>query len=587
MIVLLPSPITNLLNILEYYIYNQEKIENIEEISNIFKTKRELLLNFLSNLINQIEDDWKLAKVTLPIDSKIIQQIQKRVDKLSLITEKLNEIIDLQKIEMESINKILDYVIYILNTNNIVSQILSNQKILSPYPIIDRFLKIFWTYVENIKNLEKFPVDLLIKYLFSSTKIIEDIDKKINIELKIIEKLGKEKIKTYIEEQFSLIEAIKYALGAAYQLITGEINLNEDPQLPQKIFIQINQASNVFFTFEQKKQESINIIEIIEFFLPVLQKEIPNKENDFNEEEKQFLQNTINEIIIQILNNPTFIYNIKNENGLKIKEENLIHIIQNLSLSEKTILLEFLSYILINNQIEIEKEQKLIIELLNSFILFINNTLPLSTFINIISNIKTSLTILVMLKVETIKIEEIIQKIEDIQYFSVMYAIYNNNLEEMYLNFIEFFSLFREIYKTIKETSERKIICPSCKTENDYLNTKCINCNFSFPLTTEKILLINLQKNSFIIQNYVIQLVENYIIKKDIENTLIQINNSIEQLEKVLNTQNENNEIISKLIEILNQIGEKVSNKEEIVEEIAKFLEISKELKPLLESPQV
>ncbi len=587
MIVILPPPVTNLLNVIEYYIYQQNQIENIEELFNIFNNKKELFLNFLSNLINQITDDWKLAKVTLPIDPKVIEQIQKRVDKLSLITEKLNKIPDLQKIEMEDINKILDYVIYILNTNNIVSQILGNQKILSPYPIIDRFLKIFWTYVENIKNLENFPVDLLIKYLFSSTKFIEDTDKRINIELKILEKLGKEKIKKYIEEQFSLIEAIKYALGAAYQLITGEIDLNEDPQLPQKIFIQINQASNVFFTFEQKKQESINTIEIIESFLSVLQEETPNKENIFNEEEKQFLQNTINAMIIRILNNPIFIYNITNENRLKIKAENLIHVIQNLSLSEKTILLEFLSYSLINNQIEIEKEQKLIIELLNSFILFTNNTLPLSTFINIISNIKTTLTILAMLKVETIEIEEIIQKIEDLQYFSVMYAIYNNNLEEMYLNFLDFFSLFRKIFKTIKEISDRKIICPSCKTENDYLNTKCINCNFPFPLTTEKILLINLQANPSIIQNYVIQLVENYIIKKDIENTLIQINNSIEQLEKALSSQNENNEIIPKLIEILTQIGERVSKEEEIREEIAKFLEISKELKPLLESPQV
>lgn len=587
MIVILPPPVTNLLNVIEYYIYQQNQIENIEKLFNIFNNKKELFLNFLSNLINQITDDWKLAKVTLPIDPKVIEQIQKRVDKLSLITEKLNKIPDLQKIEMEDINKILDYVIYILNTNNIVSQILGNQKILSPYPIIDRFLKIFWTYVENIKNLENFPVDLLIKYLFSSTKFIEDTDKRINIELKILEKLGKEKIKKYIEEQFSLIEAIKYALGAAYQLITGEIDLNEDPQLPQKIFIQINQASNVFFTFEQKKQESINTIEIIESFLSVLQEETPNKENIFNEEEKQFLQNTINAMIIRILNNPIFIYNITNENRLKIKAENLIHVIQNLSLSEKTILLEFLSYSLINNQIEIEKEQKLIIELLNSFILFTNNTLPLSTFINIISNIKTTLTILAMLKVETIEIEEIIQKIEDLQYFSVMYAIYNNNLEEMYLNFLDFFSLFRKIFKTIKEISDRKIICPSCKTENDYLNTKCINCNFPFPLTTEKILLINLQANPSIIQNYVIQLVENYIIKKDIENTLIQINNSIEQLEKALSSQNENNEIIPKLIEILTQIGERVSKEEEIREEIAKFLEISKELKPLLESPQV
>lgn len=587
MIVILPPPVTNLLNVIEYYIYQQNQIENIEELFNIFNNKKELFLNFLSNLINQITDDWKLAKVTLPIYPKVIEQIQKRVDKLSLITEKLNKIPDLQKIEMEDINKILDYVIYILNTNNIVSQILGNQKILSPYPIIDRFLKIFWTYVENIKNLENFPVDLLIKYLFSSTKFIEDTDKRINIELKILEKLGKEKIKKYIEEQFSLIEAIKYALGAAYQLITGEIDLNEDPQLPQKIFIQINQASNVFFTFEQKKQESINTIEIIESFLSVLQEETPNKENIFNEEEKQFLQNTINAMIIRILNNPIFIYNITNENRLKIKAENLIHVIQNLSLSEKTILLEFLSYSLINNQIEIEKEQKLIIELLNSFILFTNNTLPLSTFINIISNIKTTLTILAMLKVETIEIEEIIQKIEDLQYFSVMYAIYNNNLEEMYLNFLDFFSLFRKIFKTIKEISDRKIICPSCKTENDYLNTKCINCNFPFPLTTEKILLINLQANPSIIQNYVIQLVENYIIKKDIENTLIQINNSIEQLEKALSSQNENNEIIPKLIEILTQIGERVSKEEEIREEIAKFLEISKELKPLLESPQV
>lgn len=587
MIVILPPPVTNLLNVIEYYIYQQNQIENIEELFNIFNNKKELFLNFLSNLINQIADDWKLAKVTLPIDPKVIEQIQKRVDKLSLITEKLNKIPDLQKIEMEDINKILDYVIYTLNTNNVVSQILGNQKILSPYPIIDRFLKIFWTYVENIKNLENFPVDLLIKYLFSSTKFIEDIDKKINIELKIIEKLGKEKIKKYIEEQFSLIEAIKYALGAAYQLITGEIDLNEDPQLPQKIFIQINQASNVFFTFEQKKQESINTIEIIESFLSVLQEETPNKENIFNEEEKQFLQNTINAMIIRILNNPIFIYNITNENRLKIKAENLIHVIQNLSLSEKTILLEFLSYSLINNQIEIEKEQKLIIELLNSFILFTNNTLPLSTFINIISNIKTTLTIFAMLKIETIEIEEIIQKIEDLQYFSVMYAIYNNNLEEMYLNFLEFFSPFRKIFKTIKEISDRKIICPSCKTENDYLNTKCINCNFPFPLTTEKILLINLQANPSIIQNYVIQLVENYIIKKDIENTLIQINNSIEQLEKALSSQNENNDIIPKLIEILTQIGEKVSKEEEIGEEIAEFLEISKELKPLLESPQV
>ncbi|MCS6955807.1 MAG: FlxA-like family protein, partial [Candidatus Calescibacterium sp.] len=468
MVVVFPPPITNFLNIIENLIYFYNEIENINEINEVFINSKINFINFLEEIINQTIDDWELIKQTIPINTTFINSMQKNINELNNIFEKIKtetEKIIIDDIDNSIIEKIVKNTVLIIRVNNTVGEILKNQKFVSTYPIIDKFLKIFWMYIQNIKNLENFPIDLMIRYLFGSARLIENLEKQIKNEKETLQKIKIEnegEVKKILEQQESLIEAQKYALGAAYQLITGEINLIEDPELPNKIFIQINQASNTFFILERNKNQKINIIEIIKNY------EILSKEQ--KQSILTFLKNTIFRIIL----NPLFI----NNNIEKINEiEYLLGIL-------KTTTEEFYEYIekieFIGNLIKdfenledknIDSEPKPIREILNALFLFLNYNLPLTTFINLLVNIKNTLRTFILLNLSNVlKIDETMQNIENLIRHSMKYIIHPENFENVYLNFLSFYSIFRELYKEVECLINQKLICPSCKTENDFFS---------------------------------------------------------------------------------------------------------------------
>ncbi|MCS7243175.1 MAG: hypothetical protein RMJ36_00330 [Candidatus Calescibacterium sp.] len=591
MVVIFPPPITNFLNIIEILIYFYNEIENINEIKETFINNKINFINFLEDTINQITDDWELIKQTMPINTTFMNTMQKNINELNNIFEKIR--IETEKITIENIDnsimeKIVKNTVLIIKVNNTVGEILKNQKFVSTYPIIDKFLKIFWMYIQNIKNLENFPVDLLIRYLFGSVRLTENLEKQIKNEKETLEKIkidNKGEIRKILEQQEYLIEAQKYALGAAYQLITGEINLTEDPELPNKIFIQINQASNTFFILEKNKNQKVNITEITKNY------------EVLSEEQKQsiltFLKNTIFKIII----NPLFINN-------KIEKINEIeYLLTILKTTPEEFYQHFQKIELIENLIKdfsqhedknIDSEPRPIREILNALFLFLNYNLPLTTFINLLINIKNTLRIFILLNLSnTFKIDETMQSIENLITYSIKYIINLENFENVYLNFLNFYSIFKELYKEVEQLINQKIVCPSCKAENDFFSQKCINCNFPFPTSTEKLLINNLQNSPLLIQNYVLELINNLFIKREKENALFHLENTIKELlnlEKNLKPENQEIEIIRHLIIIIERIKDKIENdskETEILEEILKFLEYIQPLRQFFELPEV
>lgn len=583
MIILLPPQVTNFFNIIEILIYFHGQIEN-----QLFHNYKDEFSYFLEKLEEDIIDDWEFTKTTLPIDKNTLNSIEKQIKELPNLRQEIEENLkDLspQKIDIPIVENIIKKVIKIIDINNNIAAVLKNQKLLSPYPVIDKFLKIFWIYVENIKNLEKFPISLLVKYLFGTQKLVEEIEKKINLEKEILNNdKDNEQIKKILEEQSVLVEAQKYALGAAFLLINGEIDLIEDPQIPYKIFTQINQATNTLFALENAKSQKVNLKQLLASI------------SNYNEEQKKFIINSIKNIVLNILFSPYFINNIENiENLDKIIEllQKITTEIQNLE-EYITQNLELMISILDtanNNFNTFNQEDKNIKEILNSFTLFVLLNLPLSTFVNILSNIKNTLKIYsILIKHKINSINELFQDIDNMISLSIHYSIYHENLEELYYIFVNFINKFKLIYKEIKELSNQKIICPLCKTENEFLAQKCTNCNFSFPISTEKLIIINLINNPIILQNYILNLIENYLINNDIENTINQLEYTIKELENIkkYSKQNESEQlqIVFQIEEILKNIKEKVENQEEkdlVLEEILKLLEKSQFLKSIFE----
>lgn len=598
MTIILPSPAKNLLDIFEIILYYPNQIEDVNKLNIMYKLNKEVFLLFLEDLVENTLEEWEFAKTTLPFNQEFIQQSLKYIEILKERTEKVKE--EIQKTEIESMEpselekiskKVLENIFSLFETYNGIQKVLSNQKQISAFPVLDRFLKLFWTYIENIKNLENFPINLLIKYLFSSVNFVENFHKQLEDEEKIVEFLSnKEKIKKIIENQKNYLEAIKYALGAGYSLINGEIDLTTEPDLPTKIFVQINQASNMLFVLQQEKK--INPIELIKSI------------ESIEEEGFKFLQNTLRNIINSALFNPLFIINVSQEYLQHI--ELIIEFLKNIDnlakqefIEKKELIInffEFLKATLENEKsLKLENLTKIEKEILNTFLLFINNYLPIGTFINIFLNLKNTFLLFSLLNINKIsKIENLINAIDDFVFYSVGYTLYKEYLEVLYINFVDFFNNFRTLNKEIESLLNSKIVCPSCKQENEFFSTKCSNCNFVFPVSLEKLVILNFQHSPVLIQSYILQFLDSYFIKKDIDNTLNQLNYTIEELEKLEKTANNSDnpalQNIKNFKNYLIQLKQKVqeNNPEElIIEDILKILEHSKFIKTLMESPQV
>lgn len=590
MVVVFPAPITQFLNILETILYFSNYIE--DDLEQVLIDHKDIFVNFLDYLSNQIVDDWRLAQITLPLDPNFVNSVQKNIDKLPDLLEKIKEKIDdisLNNIDSSTVEETVKYIVEIIRLNNVVSEILKNQKFLSSYPVVDRFLKIFWMYVESIKDLENFPVDLLTRYMFGTLKTVEELEKQINEESKILEVIKdvekREEISKIISQQASFIEAMKYALGAAYELITGGINLIEDPELPSKIFIQINQASNTFFILEKKKAEKISVLDIID-----------NYQNlDLEKQSKvlSFVKNNILRIILD----PAFINNIIKRN-LEIVDVLRILKISDISdfVSYKEILIKFLDEANSVVDKDPESDSKIEKELINAISLVLMFNLPVTTLINMLLNVKSTLRIFTILNVyKTEKIDNNSKTIEDLIIYLLKYTIYPDILEDIYITFVNFLKGFREIYREMELMISQNVVCPACSTQNDFFSTKCANCNFPFPISVEKLLIINLQHSPSIIQNYVLGIIDNYIIKKQTENVITQLENTIKELSNLAIYFDKNNksyevDVVSELIQIIQEIRDDIENgkeEREIFEKILKFLEYVQPLNSWFEKREV
>ncbi|MCS7165355.1 MAG: hypothetical protein RMJ51_03650 [Candidatus Calescibacterium sp.] len=590
MVVVFPAPITQFLNILETILYFSNYIE--DDLEQVLIDHKDIFVNFLDYLSNQIVDDWRLAQITLPLDPNFVNSVQKNIDKLPDLLEKIKEKIDdisLNNIDSSTVEETVKYIVEIIRLNNVVSEILKNQKFLSSYPVVDRFLKIFWMYIESIKDLENFPVDLLTRYMFGTLKTVEELEKQINEESKILEVIKdvekREEISKIISQQASFIEAMKYALGAAYELITGGINLIEDPELPSKIFIQINQASNTFFILEKKKAEKISVLDIVD-----------NYQNlDLEKQDKvlSFVKNNILRIILD----PAFINNIIKRN-LEIEDVLRILKISDISdfVSYKEILIKFLDEANSIVDKDPESDSKIEKELINAISLVLMFNLPVTTLINMLLNVKSTLRIFTILNVyKTEKIDNNSKTIEDLIIYLLKYTIYPDILEDIYITFLNFLKGFREIYREMELMISQNVVCPACSTQNDFFSTKCANCNFPFPISVEKLLITNLQHSPAIIQNYVLGIIDNYIIKKQTKNVITQLENTIKELSNLAIYFDKNNksyevDVVSELIQIIQEIRDDIENgkeEREIFEKILKFLEYVQPLNSWFEKREV
>ncbi|MEN3015095.1 MAG: hypothetical protein ABDH21_03440 [bacterium] len=577
MIVLFPPSITKFLNLCEIVIYYPDRISYISDQE--FSVKKNNLQSFLTDLKSQVIDEFKLLRATVNIEPDFVTKIQQTIynleSQLKNVLEKL-ENTDLKAVNSDFVEELLQGIITILDVNNQVAGILKEQSLISPYPIVDRFLKIFWSYVENITNLESFPVDLLIRYLFGVYNLIQQTEKKLNLEKVLFE--TQEEVKTIIQEQIDFVEAIKYALGASFELINGSINLSEEPDLANKIFIQINQASNGLFVAEKEKLKKIKFDELLRNF------------SKYDDDTKMLLANILNDLLLSSFLNSEFVNSIQNmeDNRLTalkfiIANRNLegdyLQIFENLDEQELQSITAVLSSLNTNQQ-DINNSQ--IKEFINSFVLYASFHLPLSVFINILQNVKNIIKIGAIINTNfKEKLIELPSVLDNLAEECISYCIYEDNIESMYLCFVESLLMYRSFSIEVLSLLTSKIYCPRCREGNEFLSEKCRKCNLVFPLSIEKLFLISLQKIPPIIQNYVLSIIENYLINNDQEKALSQVNQSINELDKLYTSiskiseleQYSRNTVVLKncLIDIREMI-ENMDNQTAVLEKLIEFM---------------
>jgi len=547
MVITFPPPITQFFNVLETFIYsynifgNQVVVED-NYLIEYYKTSKDVFISFIRDFIDDTYDSWKLAKILTDDSTKNFEKYINSLEDffidlkndLYYLDDVFNEG-DKQKMVSLS-EKILKKTVFFIDLRNIIEKKLSNQKALSPFPIIDKFLKIFWLYVNNIRDLEKFPVDLLIKYLLISVKFIDSIEVSIKEQIDLFNSKDSNigGVEGLLDNQMSFVEAIKYALGAAYELINGSIDLSEDPSIVQKIFIQINQASNGLFLIEAEKSKKISFWKFL--------KDIPP---DFRG--KYFSYNKLINLLLNPLVINYFSYKIKD--GLFL--DNLSKILNSYEVvidNEQDVLYYFL------DQISEAKEvfsDNLIKELILAFVFFINFNLPLSTFLNILSNIKNFVRIYVIFSNDD-KLSNISLLLDDLLLYSVSYAFFSQNFSDFYTNFLFFISSLSNIVSNL--SLMRKVVCPKCGIENDFLSVKCIECGFSFPLSVEKMIMINFQDAPFLIQSYVFGLIDSYLLSGNKEVAIEVINNTIDELSKIIDRFKDNDEDKQNIINMLSYL---------------------------------
>lgn len=672
MIIIFPYFINNFFSLLEfplfYQFFNQDYINTFNFYSDVY-------FKGINNFLDSIYDDYKFLKTTIDLESlknnnniyynsivKLDEFISKNVlnNMYNKIIEDSNSIKELinsfnvnefdkkndtlrQELSLK-IDTLLKNIVKLIDFYNNVNKILNIQKKLSPFPFIDKFLKMYFTYIQNIQDLSNYPIDILLNLTLKNVSFINTLEKNYSYMVDLIKLyLQNENIKdqnlgtliTHYEELLDFVNAIRYAIGGVYQIITGNIEKLDKKEV-ELLFIQINQASNGIFQKQTEIQNFINNTFQTPFDLYLLfLKSIKEYKNEAKEEIIQNILIEFNNFVLSFFTNPLIYYNFNNEEYKIIYEKLIFYVDNYFFLDVKQInenklneIIEFIEYYkksyIKKDFFKVENKEnndilKNISEILVIYSLFINHNITFTTFFNIFKNIFSfinlykvfSLNYLIDNNLNTINtLEEKFNYLYDlINYESIFYNFYVNfyNSKIDYYKFIfeltyliyEIIYLLRDLLVSFYELINTKFKCPKCFVDNDYLNLKCINCGFTFPFNPNKLLINNIINAKPLVWGYVLNLVDSIFYKKDKELTLDLLYNSIDNFSNFLNNiniSNINDEelknnyfLIKKVTQVLQELYSFIEMQienfnnlenyyEEIILKISKFLDTAKDL---------
>ena len=666
MVIVFPYFVNDFFSLLElplfYRFFNKDFL-------NIFNLYLDTYLNNINNFVDSIYEDYKFLKATLDLEylkdqNKIYYSSILKLDELiskNILNNILNEInqnsnllrnliskLDIEKhdiIQKELSNyveKILKDTTKLIDFSNNINKILNIQKKLSFYPFIDKFLKMYFVYIQNIQNLSDYPIDILLNLLLKNVSFISNLDKNYSHIIDILEKhlktqnLQDTKLNTLLnhyKELFNFIEAIKYALGGVYQIITGNIEELNKKEV-ELLFIQINQASNGLYQKQIEIQNFITNNFETPFDLYLLYfKYLLNNYQQTKEEIIKVFFSEFNNFLLSFFTNPLSYYNF-NEESIKIYEKILFYIdnyflidiknIDSIKLNQVIEVIKYFKNLYIKKDflnIENKETLKNIFEILTMYSLFINHNITYTTFLNLLRNILSFVNTYKIFSLNNILNENelnLVNSLEDkfnyisdlINYENIFYNFYVNyynskvdyykfTLELSYIIY-EVISLLKKLLISFNEIINTKYKCPKCFSDNEYLNLRCNNCGFNFPFNPLKFLLNTLINANPLIWSYTLNLIDSIFYKKDKELALDLIYNSIDNFSNFLNNidplniQNEelksNYFIIEKITKILQELYEIIESKindldnlgdyhDEIILKISKIVDISKDLK--------
>ncbi len=647
MIIVFPYFINDFFSLLElplfYKFFNQD-------YRNAFNFYSDIYFNNLNDFVDSIYEDYKFLKVTLDLENikninvvyynsilKLDELISKNVlnniyNKIVENSELIRGLINnfnvnelnsniLKQELMPKIDVLLKNITKLIDFYNNVSEILNIQKKLSPIPFVDKFLKMYFTYIQNIRDLSNYPVDTLLNLILKNVSFINTLEKNYTYIINLIKRyLENEGIKdqnltiliNYYEGLLDFVNAIKYSIGGIYQIITGNIDKLDKNEV-ELLFIQINQASNGLFQKQIELQQFINDNFETPFDLYLLFfKALAEYKEKYKEEDIQgIVENIItefNNFILVFFSNPLVYYNFDREP--KSIYEKIIYYVDNHfffdikkingnKLNEIIEILEYYKKFYIRKDFfgignpEADNFLKNISEILIIYNLFVNHNVTYTTFFNLFKNVFSFVNLYKVfslsdsigdnLKFITLLEDKFNYLYDLIYYENIFYSFYVNfyNSKIDYYKFIfelsylvyEIIYLLRDLLISFYGIINTKFKCPKCFTDNNYLNLKCSNCGFTFPFNPTKLLVNNIINANPLVWGYVLSLIDSIFYIKNKELTLDLLYNSIDNFSnfvKNIDISNVNDEKLKSNYFAIEKINE-------ILKELYNFIETETE----------
>ncbi|MGC8815939.1 MAG: hypothetical protein ACP5O4_07105 [bacterium] len=670
MIILFPSFINNFFSLLEFPLFYQFFNKDYVNLFNIYF---DIYLNNINNFYDSIYEDYKFLKTTLDLDylknineiyynfilkldelisNKLLDNIFNRINQNSNLIKDLisnlnlnefNEKFDIIYKDLESNAKlVLQDIVKLIDFSNNINKILNVQKKLSPFPFVDKFLKMFLVYIQNINDLSNYPIDTLLNLMLKNVSFINTLETNYYHVVNILEEYLKtaifssntnenlNKLINYYKDLLNFIEALKYAIGGVYQIASGNIEQLDKKEV-ELLFIQINQASNGLF----QKQIEINNFINSNFETPfdlylLIFKSILNSNKENQEKILEIIFNEFNNFIISFFSNPLVYYLFK-DNPENIYEKLIFYLDNYLFIDLKKIdkneinkIIEIIEYY--KNQYfkkeffdpNLKNILKNIYEIVLIYNLFINHNITYTTFFNTFKNIFSFINLYKIFSLNDNNSFESINLLENrfndlynlINPEDIFYKFYVNfyNSKIDYYRFIfelsyliyEIIYLLKDLLISFNSIINTKFKCPKCFVDNEYLNLRCSNCGFVFPFNPTKVLLNNIINSNPLVWGYTLNLIDLIFYKKDKESALDLLYNSIDNFSNFLSNidpLNINDEkikdnylLIQEITGILRDLYDTIENElddlnnlqsyqDEIISKISKIIDISKSLK--------